>query len=273
MKELLQVCPALTPLLEDAQDVAALLWQKGWAERNAGNLSVDVTGDAAAACEAFTRQPRVELPFAYPDLAGRLFLVTGSGRRYRDLARNAASNSCLLQLTGDGAGFEILWGGEAGPGFQPTSEFPSHLRVHEHLRQSNAPQHVVLHTHPTELIALTHLPEYTDEAALQHALWSTHPEVKVTVPKGVGLVPYTAPGTEEIAQKTVEVFRRGLPIAVWTYHGCVAIHTSIPDAFDWIDTVNKAAAILLLCRQAGHTPAGLSRDQLDELVRLFDLEE
>ena len=272
-ENLISQYPSLEPVLEEMLEVSGYLWEKGWAERNAGNLSVDVTEHIALKRPAQRTGSLRKLDFAYPDLAGRCFLVTGSGRRFRDMAKAPAANACILQISEDGAGYSVIWGGEAGPDFRPTSEFPAHLRLHEYMRQTNAEEKVVLHTHPVELIALTHLPEYRDEAALNQALWCTHPEVKYNLPKGVGFVPYVIPGSEELAQATLNCFRRGYPVVLWEIHGSVSKAKEPMDAFDLIDIANKAASIVLLCRSAGHKPTGLRKEQLDEIARTFKLEE
>lgn len=278
----------LSTCLGESAEVSAYLWEKGWAERNAGNLSVDVT-DAVErsftslepAGLAGAAGPLQRLDHAYPALGGRVFVVTGAGHRFRDLARDIPQHTCMLRMTPEGDAFTILWGGDrvgrergpraGGPPFRPTSEFPTHLRIHEHLRESKAPERVVLHTHPTELIAVSHIPEFEDEGVFNRALWSIHPEVKVSIPRGVGIVPYTVPGTETIAAATVDAIRRGHPVVVWQWHGCLAVAPDVLHAFDLIDTANKAAQILLACKAAGIVPRGLSDAQLDELVKAFGL--
>jgi rhamnulose-1-phosphate aldolase len=266
----------LSRCLKESAEVSAYLWEKGWAERNAGNLSVDVTDLFEERLESPTdagwnsAAPDRKLERSYPPLAGRTFLVTGSGQRFRDLARDVPHNSCLLRMTGADA-FRIIWGGS--PQFRPTSEFPSHLRVHEFLRATNAQEKVVLHTHPTELIAVTHIPEYAGEAQMNRALWGIHPEVAVTIPRGLGLVPYTVPGSEALASATVEALRRGHAAVIWQWHGCVAIARDVLSAFDLIDTANKAAQIILACRAAGVVPKGLDDARLRELRAAFGLPE
>jgi rhamnulose-1-phosphate aldolase len=260
-------------ILDEAAEASSYLWENGWAERNAGNLSVDIS-DALSSSIILSGDERFRpLAGSYPSLAGRSYLVTGTGRRFRDLAKDAGQNSCILRMTDGGDGFNIVWGGLDNPDFNPTSEWPAHLRVHEFLRASGAPENVVLHTHPTEMIALTHMPEYKNEQTLCQALWSMHPEVKVTLPIGIGFARYMVPGTEELAMETVEAFRRGFKIVLWEMHGCVAIAGSVMSAFDLIDTANKSAKILLMCRAAGLTPQGLEKHQQDELVAAFGLKE
>lgn len=263
----------LEGILEDVLSISRSLWEKGWAEANAGNLSVDVTEHVRDHHFDLPPNNRRTLACSYPTLATRCFLVTGSGRRFRDLSRDAAGNACILRISEDGAGYHIVWGGGSRPDFRPTSEFPTHLRLHENLRETDAEEKVVLHTHPPELIVLTHLPEYRDDAALNRALWSIHPEVKINLPRGVGFVPYAVPGSEELAQATVHLFRKGHPVVLWEMHGCVAKAREPKQAFDLIDIAAKAASMVLTCRSIGHVPTGLSKEQLDELVRTFNLRE
>jgi rhamnulose-1-phosphate aldolase len=271
VSELAEAVPALTPWLDEMAEVGAYLWQKGWAERNAGNVSVDVTAAlAGAGPRPIGREP---LPEPFPALGGRCLLVTGTGRRFRDLARGAPDSLCLVRIDAAGAGYEVLGGDPAGVATRPTSELPTHLGVHESLLRRGAPERVVLHTHPTELIALTMLSGYADEAAVNHALFSVHPEVKVVVPRGAGLVPYTLPGSVALGRATVAALERDHQIALWARHGCVAVGTNVNAAFDVIDTLNKAAQLVLLCRNAGQEPDGLGADDLAELVRVFKLRE
>jgi rhamnulose-1-phosphate aldolase len=270
VKNLLAKYPGAAPAAAALSEIAAHLWQKGWAERNAGNLSVDVT-EAIPRSKAAKGGPAIPLAAAYPALAGRYFLTTGTGRRFRDVPGDPSGNVCLLRLSDDGASYRIVWGGADDARFRPTSEFPAHLRVHEFLRETAAPERVVLHTHPTELIALTHLTEYRGEAKLNRALFAIHPEVRVCVARGVGYVPYVLPGSEALAQATVAALRRGHGVALWEMHGCVAVGVTAAEAFDAIDTLNKGAQIILLCRAAGREPHGLTQKQLRELERAFNL--
>ncbi len=43
-------------------------------------------------------------------------------------------------------------------------------------------------------------------------------------------------------------------------------------SIDLIDTLNKAAQIILMCLSAGCQPEGLGQEELDELVEAFKLE-
>jgi rhamnulose-1-phosphate aldolase len=258
----------LADVIRDAQEVSGSLWDRGWAESNAGNLSIDVT-EACSGLPASGSTGVEHLPEAFLPLAGRTLLVTGSGRRFRDFARDAERNSQLLRFDDHGGSFSPIWGGLDVPGFRPTSELPAHLRLHAAMVEMGSPHRVVLHTHPTELIALSHLPDGRNEAKLNQILWSMLPEVKVFLPQGVGLVRYRAPGSDALARETEKKIRQGRTVALWQFHGCLAVDASAGEAFDRIDTANKAAKVALLCRAAGHRQGGLGPRELAELERLF----
>ena len=43
MKSILESRPALAKKVGEVAEVAGYLWQKGWAERNGGNITVNIT--------------------------------------------------------------------------------------------------------------------------------------------------------------------------------------------------------------------------------------
>ena len=260
------------PVAEVARDMAEvgdILWDRGWAERNAGNLSVDVT-DLLGSGGPDLRQHR-KLPAAIRSsaLAGRSFLITATGARLRELTTRPGRGLLLVRIEDDLDGYRVVWGGQ--PTSRATSELPAHLEIHALLRNSRASYTAIVHTHPTHLIALTHFDSLTREHEISQLLWSMHPEVRVVLPDGVGFAPYRCPGTDDLATATVEALRHHR-LCLWEKHGCVCVGHDALEAFDLIDTADKAAQIYLLCRNAGHPPQGLSPEQLDELARTFDLE-
>ncbi len=261
------VTDALAPAIAELADTAQHLWDKGWAERNGGNISVEVTEALASVVGGRHQEPFRHHAVPHPELAGRSFLVTGAGTRMRDVAKEPAANCCVLRASDRLDGYATLWGGER-PGFQPTSELASHLAVHALLLRAGRQQKAFLHTHPDDLIALTHLPQYGDERALNQLLWSMHPEVKIVIPEGIGFAPYRPPGSDALADVTLAALAEHR-VAVWEKHGCVAVGAGPAEAFDLIDTVNKAAGICFLCKGAGFEPEGLTRNQVAELARLF----
>ena len=253
----------LESVVADIVEVSGYLWQKGWAEHSGGNMSIDVTGLVPKSGGEFNRfaEKRVK---HYPGLAEQCFFVTLTGSRFRDIARRPEKNLLLIRIAPELNGYQLLWGGE-GPEKIPTSEFISHLKIHNFMRKNNLPQNVFLHTHPTHLIALSNIEEYSKEENANNLLYRMHPELTVFLPEGIGLAHYCRPGSEALADATVASLQNHR-VVLWEKHGCTAIGSNILEAFDLIDIVNKAAEIFFICKSAGFQPQGLNNDQRAQLT-------
>jgi rhamnulose-1-phosphate aldolase len=256
--------PDLVRLLDDITGVAGYFWQRAWAERNGGNISVNVSQYFRDEIEDLGDYPFHTADIRYPRLAGGSFFITGTGKRMRDMARQPEGNGCILQIARDLKGYRVIWGAGADPHIEPTSEFPSHLAIHDFLLRKKTSHRVILHTHPTHLIALTHCLDRNQEDRLNRILWTMHPEMKIFVPRGVGIVPYRLPGSEAIARATVRKLAHHR-VVLWEKHGILATGEEVMETFDIIDMLNKAAEIYLMCKNAGFEPSGLSDQQLAEL--------
>jgi rhamnulose-1-phosphate aldolase len=256
----------------DMARLGQLLWQKGWAERNAGNISVDVTEYVTDLSLVDTNHPEphyVVLEQAYLHIAGHTFLVTGTGTRMRDIAIDPPSYILMIQLDEPGKHFRIHPLSLTSNNLQPTSELPTHLSIHNQLAANNAPEKAIVHTHATELITITQVKEFCNESRINQMLWGMHPETKVFLPEGIGFVPYQLPGSQEIARATLNSFEKHR-VVTWEKHGCLAIGTDVFTAFDLIDTVSKSALIYLQCKSAGIEPEGLGPEQITALQQLSE---
>jgi rhamnulose-1-phosphate aldolase len=269
MKKTIAGNKPLQELIHDVAELAQYLWQKGWAERNAGNISVNIKHLIKKGIKNIDDYPSYKLVKSYPELAGGYFFVTGTGKRMRDLARNPLKNACIIKVNEKGTEYVIIsWNRENLYDFRPTSELPTHLAIHQMLAQRNSPYKVIIHTHPNDLVALTHSAELKQVDKLNNILWGMHPETVVVVPKGVGVVPYILPGTDDIAEATVEALANH-DVVMWEKHGCLAIGEEVFATFDLIDTLSKSAQIYLLCKSAGIEPEGLTDQQLIDLKIKF----
>jgi len=268
MGKSIAVSQDLENIITDIAEVARILWKLGWAESNAGNISVNVTEHIPEDIRELNKFPSKEIDKSYPELSGFSFFITGAGARMRDLAKEPSGNACILRIAEKSNRYHILWGRRSDLGFEPTSEIHSHLSIHRFLLEKKAPQKVIIHAHPEELIALTHVKEYKQESKLNRLLWSMNPAAKIIIRKGVGLVPYHVPGSDELAQATIKALEKH-DIVLWEKHGCLAIGTDMLETFDRVEILNKAARIFLACKGSGLAPEGLSDAQLDELERLF----
>lgn len=248
-------------------EVAGYLWTKGWAERNGGNISVNITdlmSDEEKSLPAI--YPAINLLEAMTALAGHVFYVTGTGKRMRYVAQDPFSNGSIIRISKDGKSYEII----AEQPVMPTSELPSHLMMHNYLRASGRDSKVVLHTHPTELIGMTHCKPFLNSATLTRTLWGMIPESRIIVPKGVGIVPYEIPGTLDLARATIKQLEKH-DVVFWEKHGILAVGEDLIECFDAIDTLSKSAQIYISARMAGFEPIGMTDEQLDDLVPAFGL--
>lgn len=250
--------------IEKVSEVAGYLWQREWAERNAGNISVNLTG-----LQPVNEQDKVGCPYYECDMpqdaASMVIFITGTGERLRDLRQNPERASCIIAIDSDAAGYSIVWGGVGKPNMRPTSEFISHLSIHLfNLTEGNG-HRCVVHTHPLELIAISHHPVLgKDEELLNRSLWSMLPEIRVFVPKGVFIAPYELPGSKALAMLTIEGLKTR-SVVLWSKHGALATGEDAVKAFDFIDVANKGAKIYLMCLNAGFVPEGMSQQQMKDL--------
>jgi len=248
-------------------EVAGYLWTKGWAERNGGNISVNLTtllSEEEKALPALVSS--IPLQEAMTALCGHVFYVTGTGKRMRYVAKDPFANGSLIRIAADGKSYDIL----AEQPIPPTSELPSHLLMHNFLRAKGRDNRVVLHTHPTDIIGMTHCKPFLDSEKITRTLWSMIPECRIIVPKGVGIVPYEIPGTLALAHATIRQLEEH-DVVFWEKHGILAVGEDLIECFDAIDTLSKSAQIYFSARMTGYEPEGMTEQQLDDLVPAFGL--
>lgn len=228
-------------------ETAGYLWEKGWAERNAGNISVNVSSVIPDDFYLTFSEPlKVTIKNAFPSLPGKSILITSTGSRMRDLAKKPLDNLCLLRFGQDDSCYYV-YSFNKKVKRQPTSEWPTHFIIQNHLCFNNSADTTVLHTHLTEIIALTHIEKYTNEKKINNLLFSMHPEISMFLPDGIGLIPFYKPGSNLIATQTVDAISKHRAI-VWEKHGCLAIAQNPIEAFDILDIISKAIKIFLLSR-------------------------
>lgn len=267
MKSILENRPALAAEIEKVAEVAGYLWLKGWAERNGGNITVNVTEHVD---DEIRRMPaiseRYSIGTVLPALKGCYFFCKGTNRRMRDLARRPMENGSVIRIADDCASYEII----ADAPVKPTSELASHLAMHAKMIADGKGYKAAMHTHPIDLVAMTHNPEFLRKDVLTHLLWSMIPETRAFCPKGLGIVPYRMPSSVELAVATIEALAE-YDVVMWEKHGVCAVGPDIFEAFDQVDVLSKAAQIYLTAKSMGFEPAGTTQEQMDELQRAFNL--
>lgn len=242
-------------------------YQHGWDERNGGNVSLRLTDADLQDFNDINEVHRVlDLGFDAQKLAGQYFLVTGTGRYFRNVIDQSNLDLGLIRISQDGQKGELMWGFEDGG--QPTSEFPSHLMSHIARLQFDSHQRVVMHCHPTNVIALSFTQDL-DERHWSRLLWKMQAESLVVFPEGVGLIPYMTPGTNEIGEATAQKMK-DYRVVIWPHHGIFGVGASLDEAFGLIETVEKAALIYSqIGSQGGQIKQEITDDQLRQLAKSF----
>ncbi len=267
MKSILEGRPALAAEVDKVAEVAGYLWQKGWAERNGGNITVNVTEHAD---DAMRSMPPIGEPkpigAMLPHLKGCYFYCKGTNKRMRDLARRPMENGSVIRILDDCSRYVII----ADHPVEPTSELPSHLSVHNEMIAVGLPYKASLHTHPIELIAMTHCRKFLEKDVATRLLWSMIPETKAFCPRGLGIIPYQLPGSVALAEATISALA-DYDVVMWEKHGVFAVDVDVMQAFDQIDVLNKSALIYIAARNMGFEPEGMSRAQMEEMTVAFRL--
>lgn len=259
--------PALARKVEQVAEVAGYLWQKGWAERNGGNITVNITehiDDAIRALPAISEPKAIGATLT--NLKGCYFYCKGTNKRMRDLARRPMENGSVIRILDDCAHYEII----ADLPVMPTSELPSHLAVHNYLIGKGSNYKASLHTHPIELVAMSHCKKYLEKDVATRLLWSMIPETKAFCPRGLGIIPYQLPGSNILAESTIRELG-DYDVTLWEKHGVFAVDTDIMQAFDQVDVLNKSAQIYISAKNMGFEPDGMSDDQMREMTVAFNL--
>ena len=219
-------------------------FQQGWHERNGGNLSYRLKAE-----EVEMIRPRLNAPGEWqpigtevPGLAGEFFLVTGSGKYFRNIAVDPEACLAIIELDDKGVNYRIRWG--LVEGGRPTSELPTHLMNHEVKKKlTNGRHRVIYHAHTTNTIALTFvLP--LDDKVFTRELWESATECPVVFPDGVGVVGWMVPGGREIAVKTAELMKK-YDVVIWAHHGMFCSGEDFDLTFGLLHTVEKSAEILV----------------------------
>ncbi len=268
MKSILEGRPALEREINQIAEVAGYLWQKGWAERNGGNITVNITDyvdDEIKAMPAISEVKQIGVTL--PNIKGCYFYCKGTGKRMRDLARWPMENGSIIRILDDCASYVII----ADNPVNPTSELPSHLMLQDYLIASGTNYKASVHTHPIELVAMSHNARFQVSKEWTRVLWSMIPETLAFAPLALGMVPYEMPSSVKLAEATLELVKQNYDVVFWEKHGIVAVAPDVMDAFDQIDVLNKSACIYMSAKNMGFEPDGMTDEAMTEIQEVFKL--
>lgn len=247
------------------------MYRLGWDERNGGNISYMLDESEVAEYldtdKALREIPVMGVNNVEADLSpleGKIFLVTGTGKYFKNVEKDPAVNLGIVKIGRGGKSVRLLWGFEDGG--RPTSELPAHMMSHIARLKVDPENRVVMHSHPTYTLAMNFVHEL-DEKSFTHTLWEMCTECIVVFPEGVGVLPWMLCGTSEIGvatAKKMEQFR----LVVWAMHGIYGAGKTLDETFGLIETVEKAAQIYMLTAHLPRKNTIKDEDML-KLLQLF----
>ena len=254
------------PFIEEMKRATANMYRLGWDERNGGNISYMLEEAEVAKYLNLNKVIR-EIPtgFDASKLIGKIFVVTGTGKYFKNVEVDPETNLGIVRIAKDGTTAELLWGYKDGGRF--TSEFPAHMMSHIARLEVDPAHRIVMHTHPTYTIAMNTVCS-TDEKEFTRKLWKSNTEAVVVFPDGVGVLPCMVCGTNEIGEATAKKMK-DFRLVVWTNHGIYGTGKDMDEAFGLIETVEKTAQIYMLA--LGHVVNEIPDEVIKGLAKLWGL--
>jgi rhamnulose-1-phosphate aldolase len=239
-------------------------------EGAAGNISVYI-GWPLEVRRRFPLVTPLDLPQPSPALAGKQIIVTGSGRRLRDIQTDPTANLGVVHISADGLSAHL----HTSPRRlfeRVTSEFNSHLAGHsDEVTRTGTNFNAMVHAQPPYLVYLSHIPAYRDQIVLNQKLLRWEPETIVQLPKGIAVLPFMLPGSPTLMDATVAALRDH-SVVLWSKHGVMSrSDISVTRAADRIEYAETAARYEYMDLANGSKGEGLTLEELRGVVKAFNV--
>lgn len=262
--------PTTQDYLAGMGDAGARICAIDASEAGAGNISLCLR-ELPGVRDVFPRSEPLTLPLPAPALAGRVLLVTGSGRRLRQIGADPLAAVGAVIVGADGIQAELL----TSPRRQferLTSEFNSHLAVHDdRIRHHDLELHAVVHAQPPHLTYLSHVAAYRDTARMNARIMRWEPESVVALPDGIGVLDFAVPGSAELMAANVEGLRHH-EIVLWSKHGVMSrSDLSVTRAVDRIEYAETGAKYEYMDLVAGGRAEGLNDSEIADVADAFGI--
>lgn len=254
------------PFLKEMVATTSNLYRLGWDERNGGNISYLLTEEEVRPFLDVNHVIRqIPMIFDASQLIGKYFIVTGSGKYFKNVADDPAANLGVVRVANDGKTLDLLWGLENGA--VPTSELPSHFMSHIARLEVDPENRIIMHNHASHLLAMTFTHDL-DEKAFTRTLWQMCTECLVVFPEGVSIIPWLVPGTNEIGEATAAKMKETC-LVMWPQHGVYGAGKDMDEVFGLIETAEKAAQVYTYVQAQGGVKQTISDENLWKLADAF----
>lgn len=256
------------PFVKEMVDVTSNLYRLGWDERNGGNVSYLLEeADVREYLDTANVLRNIPMDFDGSAIKGNYFIVTGSGKYFKNVTQDPANNLGILRVAEDGQSVDLLWGYTDGG--VPTSELPAHLMSHIARLEVDPENRIVMHCHATHLLAMTFSHEMTAKA-ITRTLWKMCTECMVVFPEGVQVLPWLIPGSNEIGEATAEKMKQAR-LVLWSFHGVYGAGRTMDETFGLIETAEKAAQVYTYVQAQGGVRQTISDENFIALAKQFGI--
>jgi rhamnulose-1-phosphate aldolase len=252
--------------IQEMIEVTSNLYRLGWDERNGGNITYLVDEAEVQKYIDTTKVIRnIPMSFDGKELVGKYFLVTGSGKYFKNVQSDPENNLGILRVAEDAHSVDLLWG--YSDGGLPTSELPAHFMSHIARLAVDPENRVVMHCHATHLLAMTFSHEITSKA-ITRTLWEMCTECLVVFPEGIKVLPWLVPGSNEIGEATAKAMK-DFRLVLWSFHGVYGAGRTIDETFGLIETAEKAAEVYTYVQAQGGMKQTITDENFKALAKQF----
>src|SRR5699024_4545840 len=100
-----------TPFVVEMKRTTANMYRVGWEERNGGNISYLLPEEEVAEYLDLSKIIRtIPTGFDATALIGKYFIVTGTGKYFKNVEADPENNLGVIRIARDGTTAELLWG-------------------------------------------------------------------------------------------------------------------------------------------------------------------
>ena len=110
--------------------------------------------------------------------------------------------------------------------------------------------------------------EFKDAKRLSDQILGLQSEARIQLPEGIGHLPFCVPGSLELGLLSAEEIKYR-NVILWHMHGALSVGTSLNQALDQLEVVEKAAEIYWTLKQAGLPTDGMTEDDLNKSMEFF----
>ena len=230
-------------VIEEIKKIATLCVNKGWAEGSAGNMSYRIEENMLFNWLIANKEFSLKKTFENDGLEledNITFLISNGGAKFREIAEDPLTHFSVLYV--QNGVLNIHCSDDLSI---PSSEYKSHLLIHQYLAKEKPQFNSVIHTHPTYTIAFSHKYSKHSKEKINSILEATMPEIKMFFPQKTGFLEFSPAGSTELAVETLNELKNH-EVIIWKKHGILAIGENFWNAIDKIEMLDKAAHIALL---------------------------